>query len=242
MTKHVEIENVKGFTLRGYLELPENAKIIVVMFHGFTGNKTEHNGHFRNLSRMLASKNIASLRMDYHGNGESGGEFYDFNFDDAIDDALRMIDFAKKIDGIEKVQILGFSFGGAVASLVANDENCDKLLLWSPAGNMPDITKRRYENNLILENGNCYFSGFEMSKNFVDSIINKNMYKNTSNFTKKVLVIHGRKDTSVPYLYGVRYAVSYYDSRLHIIDKSEHGYNAIEERNELYNESLRFLG
>ena len=40
MTKHVEIENINGFILRGYLELPENAKRIVVMLHGFTGNKT----------------------------------------------------------------------------------------------------------------------------------------------------------------------------------------------------------
>ena len=30
MIKHVEIENVKGFVLRGYLELPENAKKIVI--------------------------------------------------------------------------------------------------------------------------------------------------------------------------------------------------------------------
>ena len=34
MIKHVEIENVKGFILRGYLDLPENAKKIVVFFHG----------------------------------------------------------------------------------------------------------------------------------------------------------------------------------------------------------------
>ena len=58
MTKHVEIVNVKGFVLRGYLELPENAKRIVCMFHGFTGNKTEHNGHYRNLARLLAKEGI----------------------------------------------------------------------------------------------------------------------------------------------------------------------------------------
>ena len=34
MTKHIEIVNVKGFILRGYLELPENAKRIVCC--GFT--------------------------------------------------------------------------------------------------------------------------------------------------------------------------------------------------------------
>ena len=125
MTKHIEIENIKGFILRGYLELPENAKRIVCMFHGFTGNKTEHNGHYRNLARLLAKKGVASIRMDYHGNGESDGEFYDFSYIDTLDDAKRIIEFAKNIEGIEEVCILGFSYGGAIASMVANDENCE---------------------------------------------------------------------------------------------------------------------
>ena len=41
----IEIKNCKGFVLRGFLHLPESASEIVVMLHGFTGNKTEHAGH-----------------------------------------------------------------------------------------------------------------------------------------------------------------------------------------------------
>lgn len=241
MTKHIEITNIKGFVLRGYLELPENAKRIVCMFHGFTGNKTEHNGHFRNLARLLAKKGVASIRMDYHGNGESDGEFYDFSYNDSLDDAKRIIDFAKNVEGIEEVCILGFSYGGAIASMVANDENCEKLVLISAAANMPDLALKKLDTWRKLENGNLYSLGFEMSPKFVEEIKDENMYSNTKNFTKKVLVVQARNDQAVPYLFGVRYAVSYKNSTLHIVKEAGHGYDSLENATELYSKVVEFL-
>ncbi len=241
MTKHVEIENVKGLILRCYLELPENAKKIVVMFHGFTGNKTEHNGHFRTIARQLAKKGVASIRMDYHGNGESDGEFYEFGFNDTLDDAKRIIDFATNIEGIESVAILGFSYGGAIASLVANDENCDQLVLISAAANMPELSEKKMETWRKLENGNIYFCGFELSPRFNEEIKGKNMYANTKNFTKNVLVIQAKDDMAVPYLYGVKYAVSYKNARLHIVKDAGHGYDSLENAQELYSKVIEFL-
>lgn len=241
MTKHVEIENIKGFILRGYLELPENAKRIVCMFHGFTGNKTEHNGHFRTLARLLAKKGVASIRMDYHGNGESDGEFYDFSYNDTLDDAKRIIEYAKNVEGIEEVCILGFSYGGAIASMVANDDNCEKLVLISAAANMPQLAMNKLNTWRKLENGNLYSLGFEMSPKFVEEIKDADMYENTKNFNKKVLVIQARNDQAVPYIYGVRYAVSYKNSTLHLVKEAGHGYDSLENANELYNKVVEFL-
>ena len=241
MTKHVEIENIKGFVLRGYLELPENAKKIVCMFHGFTGNKTEHNGHFRNLARLLAKQGVASIRMDYHGNGESDGEFSDFNFLDAVDDAKRILDYAHKLEGIEEVAILGFSFGGGISGLIANDDNCDKLVLISAAANMPELAVRKFETWRKLENGNFYFNGFELSKDFAEGLIGRNMYENTDKFTKNVLVIQAKDDQAVPYLFGVKYAVNYKNSRLHIVKNAGHGYDSLENAQELYSKVVEFL-
>lgn len=241
MIKHIEIENVKGFVLRGYLQLPENATKIVVMFHGFTGNKTEHNGHFRHLARKLASQGVASLRMDYHGNGESDGEFYDFSFNDALDDAIRMIDYAKKVENIKEVYILGFSMGGAIASLVANDKNCDKLVLISAAANMPILASNKMDSWRKLDNGNVYLNGFELSPKFAEELKNKDMYYNTINYNKDVLIIQAKNDMAVPYLYGVKYAVRYKNSRLHLIKESGHGYDSLENANELYSKIIDFL-
>lgn len=241
MIKHVEIENVKGFILRGYLHLPENAKKIVVMYHGFTGNKTEHNGHFRNLSRLLYKEGIASIRLDYHGNGESDGEFSDFTFIDAYDDAKRILEYARNIKGIEKVAILGFSFGGGLAGLIANDENCDQLVLISAAANMPELAEKKFATWRKLENGNYYSSGFELSQYFADGLLGRDMYENTQNFTKEVLVIQARDDLAVPYMFGVKYAVSYKNARLHIVKNSGHGYDSLENAQELYSETVKFL-
>ena len=241
MTKHVEIENIKGFILRGYLELPENAKRIVCMFHGFTGNKTEHNGHYRNIARLLAKKGVASIRMDYHGNGESDGEFYDFSYIDTLDDAQRIINYAKNIEGIEEVCILGFSYGGAIASMIANDDNCERLVLISAAANMPQLSLKKLETWRKLDNGNLYSLGFELSPKFVEEIKDVNMYQNTKNFNKKVLVIQARNDQAVPYIFGVRYAVSYKNSTLHLVKDAGHGYDSLENANELYSKVVEFL-
>lgn len=236
----IEIKNCKGFVLRGFLHLPESASEIVVMLHGFTGNKTEHAGHFRNLSRRLEKIGIASMRMDYHGNGESDGEFFDFVFEDALDDALRMVEYAKSIDGIKKVHLLGFSMGGAIASLVAN-ENIDKLILWSPAGSMNNISNRVLVSWRTLENGNYYVPGFEMSKKFIESINKFSMYQNCANIKNETIIIQGTKDLSVLPEFSYKYSQEIKGSVLHYIDGAGHGYDSYEQREELYSLTIEFI-
>ena len=67
------------------------------------------------------------------------------------------------------------------------------------------------------------------------------MYENTSKLTKPVLVIQARNDQAVPYLYGVKYAVSYKNSRLHIVKDAGHGYDSLENATELYEKVVEFL-
>lgn len=244
MLRHVEITNKLGKILRGYLTYPDSFNgLIVIMYHGFTGNKTEHGGHFRDFSRLLAENNIASLRMDFYGNGESDGTFKDFTFDTMFSDANLIIDYARKIDGVKNISLLGFSMGGAVASYVAINrcDVIDNIILWSPAGNIVELIKNIYEKSPKLENGNADYPNFEISKEMDDSVSKYTMYENLERFTGRVLVIHGRKDLAVNYIYGIRYSVSFPNSFLHIIDTAGHGYDKREEKIELFNKSLDFL-
>ena len=242
MIKMVEFENKQGLMLRGFLDVPTDAKEIVVMLHGFTGNKTEHNGHFRTLSRMLSKIGVASLRMDYDCNGESDGEFRDFIFENAVEDSKLMIEYAKKIKGIERIYLLGFSMGGAIASLIANDKDIYKLILWSPAGEMREHAHQHYDNAKVrTPNGDAYFMGFEFSKKFVDSIDKFDMYQNTKNFTNGTLIIQGDKDLSVDPKCSYRYKNEFKNSTLHIVEGSGHGYDAYEHLHKLYDLTIDYI-
>lgn len=244
MVKHVEIKNEKGYVLRGYYTYPDVFKgDVVVMFHGFTGNKTEHAGHFRNLARMLEKEGIASLRMDYYGNGESDGEFSDFTYDTMLDDAFNIINYAKNVNGFKRLILLGFSMGGALAATVSTmiPNEISKMVLWSPAGNIVEIIKNRFENSEKLENGNAIFGSFELSKEMQDSVDKWHTYENLEKFENKVLIINGRKDLSVPYLYSARYAVNFKNSHLYLIDDAGHGYDERIQHQKLYELTLDFL-
>lgn len=240
MLKAIEIENVRGMQLRGFLHFPEGAKELVVMLHGFTGNKTEHGGHFRNLSRRLEKVGIASMRLDYHGNGESDGDFSDFIFEDALDDGRRMIEYARNLEGIEKVHLLGFSMGGAISSLIA-DEKIDKLILWSPAGRMNSIAQRAEKGWRKLDNGNYFIPGFEMSPKFIESINKFSMYQNCANIKNETFIIQGSKDITVLPEVSEEYNQKISGSKLHFVEGAGHGYDAYEQKEELYAKTLEFL-
>lgn len=244
MIKHTELENHEGKTLRGYLHLPNEFNgTIVVMFHGFTGNKTEHGGHFRDFSRLLEENSIASLRMDFSGNGESDGSFNDFTFDTMTTEASLLIDYAKSIAGVKNVVLLGFSMGGALAAWLAprRSEDIDKLILWSPAANILSMIKTRYETADKLPNGDADFGNYPLSTAMYKSLAKYNMLENVDKFSKPVMIIHGKKDMAVNYEVSLNYEKLYNDVRLHIIESAGHGYDRSREKEELLEKSLNFV-
>jgi len=244
MLKHVEITNKHGKTLRGYLDYPENFNgLLVIMYHGFTGNKTEHGGHFRDFSRLLSKHDIGSIRVDYSGNGESDGTFKDFTYDTLLSDANIILDYSKTLDNVNKICLLGFSMGGHVASYIASErsEEVDNLLLWSPSGNMLEVIKNIYEKYPKLENGNADFPNFEISKEMYESASKYKMYDRLDRFNKDVYIVHGKKDKAVDYLYGIKYQESFPNSKIYLIETAGHGYDNREDKKELFTQSLDFL-
>lgn len=244
MIKHIEVTNRFGETLRGYLTIPENfSGLLVLMYHGFTGNKTEHGGLFRDFSRLLEINQIASLRMDFSGNGESDGSFPDFTFDSLFEEAYLLLNVAKRINGVKKVSLLGFSMGGAVASIISSKhgDEINSLLLWSPAGNIIEKIRSLFENSPKLENGNANIPNFELSKAMYESLQKYKTYDNLALFQKEVFIVHGKKDIAVNIEYGIKYQTAFPNAKIHIIESAGHGYDRKEEKEELFNKSLDFL-
>lgn len=242
--KHIEIINKEGKVLRGYLNIPDNFNgLAVVMYHGFTGNKMETGGIFKTFSRLIAQLGYASIRMDFSGNGESDGDFSQMTFDTLIEESVAILDYIKRMPGVKKVVVLGFSMGGAIASILSTiqGEDIDGLLLWSPAGNITEIVIKAYENSPKLTNKAADFGGWEISLNLVRSAKRLTLYEGLEDFEAPCLVIHGSNDLSVNYKWGEKFANEYPNGKFILINGAPHGYNSQAFRQKLFEESIEFI-
>jgi pimeloyl-ACP methyl ester carboxylesterase len=234
-----------GYTLRGILNEVENSKGLVVMFHGFTGHMNENGYLFKELSTQLAEHGFSSIRFDYRGNGISDGRFNEMTFDTVLADARNIVKYAKSLNINEKLIILGFSMGGAAASMVAKEfeEDLEKLVLLAPAASMMTSVVGRYRNNpnvIWYDENNIDMGGYLMSKAFIDSFDDLDLYQNT-NLNVPVIIIHGEKDMAVPVEYGKKYSELYPNCEFYMVPESEHCFQRMCRREFVNSHIIEFL-
>lgn len=241
--KCVEINN-KGYVLRGLLEEVEASRGLVVMFHGFTGHMNENGYLFKELATVLKEHGFSSLRFDFMGSGISDGRFEEMTFLTELDDARAILNYAKSLKINDKLIILGFSMGGAVSAVVAKEfeDDLEKLVLLSPAGNINKIGERYFGNpNAVWHNEeNIDMGGYLMNINFLKSFEGLDLYANT-NLNKPVIIIHGEKDLAVPLEYGKKYASMYPNCEFYMVPESEHCYQRMYRREFVNNHVIEFL-
>ncbi|MDP1581706.1 MAG: alpha/beta hydrolase [Candidatus Didemnitutus sp.] len=91
---------------------------LVVLAHGFTGNKSENGRLFVSTARALAAAGLDALRFDFMGSGDSSGEFAAMSPASEIADLHAVLDWARR-RGWRRAGLLGLSMGGAVAICAA---------------------------------------------------------------------------------------------------------------------------
>ena len=244
MIKLVEIKRDQ-YTLRGLHHENKDAKAIVVFFHGYTGHLVEHGFLFKQISEMFDGMKIDSLRFDFMGSGLSDGHFEDMTFQSEIDDAKAIIEYALSIKGDKELYVLGYSMGGAVATQVAKifGEKLDKLILFSPAGNMNILARAVYASptSKKCEDESIDLGGFKVGKPFYLGLKDYDLYEGLESFTNPVFIIHGELDQSVPIEYGRKYLTKFPNVKMHEIKGGDHGYNSLALHEEAFSALKEFL-
>ena len=236
--------NVDGYTLRGFLSEPDKKyDTVCVMLHGFTGHKNENNFMFKDLSRYIVEAGVATVRFDYRGSGDSDGYFTDQNFDTVLKDAEAMYQFGKNLPGVKHLILLGFSMGGATASMLSVKHNGEisKLILMSPAGNMAELTENIFAMNKVVAPEYVDMGGYYISKEFYYSFMNKDLYRGIPDYLGPVLITQGLADQAVNPKYTHKYFNLYPNSRYVLIEGSSHCYGKVEYRKTLFEEIIHFI-
>lgn len=136
VTSTLTFPSVRETNIHATVTVPEEIDAgtempLVVMCHGFTGNR-DGDGHFQPLADTLAQHGIASIRVDFAGNGESEEPFTAYTLTSIHDDIESAISYMRENYTIGKIGLVGHSMGGRAVSLHLSDAIA-AAALWSPA-------------------------------------------------------------------------------------------------------------
>lgn len=109
---------------------------LVVLCHGFTGSRAG-DGHFPAMAALLGERGVATIALDFPGNGDSEEPFTEYTLDNMqndLDTAIRYMQANYSIDA-GRIGLLGHSMGGRLAALRLR-EDIAAAALWSPAANI----------------------------------------------------------------------------------------------------------
>lgn len=225
---------------------------LIVICHGFIGNRIGVDRLFVNASRKFAAAGYMVLRFDYAGCGESTGDYGEGGLDAMIEQTRVVLDYALDIDYVDanRVSLLGHSLGGAVALLTAaQDRRVKTLLLWSAVAHPFNDILRIVGQNLyddVIRYGSADYMGYTLRPAFFDSLSAHQPFAQIRKFSGDVFLAHGTSDRVIPADYCSLYQKlfwmrSYGQCDMELIFQADHTYSSGESKRELYDKTLNWL-
>jgi pimeloyl-ACP methyl ester carboxylesterase len=235
-TKTVEIDGPVG-KLKAILQIPKVSTDkkcpLVILMHGFMSSKNDP--LITAVANQLQTNGIASIRFDFDGHGESDGEFVKMTVPLEVQDALAIFEYAKKLNFVSDINLLGHSQGGVVASLAGGElkESVKSIVLMAPAAVLVDDAKKgtimgiTYDPVDVPEYVSVY--NHKLGRDYILSAQKLDIFGKAAGFKGAVCLIHGKADRVVPFSYSERYNEIYNNSTLHLFENENHMFSVNTE-------------
>lgn len=237
-----EIPSSEGLPIAGNLDVPERARALVIVIHGFKGFKDW--GFFPWLAQRLTQHHIAVCRfnMSRSGIGDDPESFdrldlfEDDTYSTQLDDLRRVVAHAQQQFPNTPTFLLGHSRGGGIAILGASEvPHLSGVIAWSPIARVDrwdDATKQKWRSDGVREELNSRTKQvMRMSTRILDDYdANRerlDIAAAAEQLRVPLLVIHGRRDESVPFEEGTLLGARNPNSSVVLIDRASHTFNAI---------------
>lgn len=120
MDKLARLQTVDGFEIATIITRSTSDRVVIWM-HGIAVNKDEYLGFFRDGARFLVDYKVSSVRFDFRGHGDSSGSSMDFSVIGQNMDMKAVLQYVRKQSGLEnpKVHLVAASFGAPPAIFAA---------------------------------------------------------------------------------------------------------------------------
>jgi dipeptidyl aminopeptidase/acylaminoacyl peptidase len=227
-------------TLHANLHLPPDAHTdgsrkypAVLLLHGFGGNRHECNGLFVKAAASLALAGFVALRFDFRGAGETGGDTREISIKTQVQDARDSLDHLTNYPFVNRqaIGVLGFSFGGLTAALLAAQcEDVASLALWQPVFDMTATMKRLYGHlslRAVRARGYMQAGMMQLGNPFFDALETLDVAKSVEHLTAPVLVLQGVADSVVPVetAYQWKRALQGTEAQIKLIPDADHAFS-----------------
>ncbi|WP_119326731.1 alpha/beta fold hydrolase [Companilactobacillus musae] len=245
----VEIKR-DGLTLRGTYTKPQTDKFdLVILMHGFTSDRGMNPDQLLyQLAKRFADKGLATLRFDFNGHGQSDGKFEDMTVLNEISDGKAILDYARSLQGVGNIYLLGHSQGGVVASMIAGyyHEKIAKLILLAPAATLKDDALKGSTQGYTYDPQNipdklAIKKSLTLGGFYLRTAQTLPIYEVASQYRGPVCLIHGLKDTVVDKVASQRYDDCYLNSNLHLLKDADHGFTLGNSRTKALDLATKFI-
>ncbi len=174
------------------------SKKLVILCHGFTGNKVEAKRIFVEAARAFAAEGMSAFRFDFYGSGDSAGDFSDTLLSHNIANLRNAIQFGKN-NCYEQFAVLGLSMGGATAILTLADTPAQALITWSAVPDLPQLFASYVDDvhQLAAQVDEHEHNGWIIKKEFWQDAIQYDIKKALAKITIPKFIVQGTADAPV---------------------------------------------
>jgi pimeloyl-ACP methyl ester carboxylesterase len=224
-----------------YKFINNKSLITIIFLHGLMSDIKSKKAKF--LKKFVNKNKINLLLFEYSGHGKSSGQFTDFSIKNWIEDSRSIV---KNLIKKSKIILIGSSMGAWIGIVLIKyfHQRIKGFIGIAPA---PDFTeeliwkklnifeKNNIRKNKIYKLKSSYNNFYPITKKFIFDaekllVLNK---KIKCNF--QVELLHGLKDSSVPWFYSIRLIKTLISKKLNltIINDGDHSLSRAKDLKKL---------